>query len=271
MEPLVILAAALAVIAALVLPSHWAARRDRRLRATPLPGPLRAIIDRNVPLARRLPAALRRKLEGDVQVFLARTGFVGCDGFEVTDDVRVTVAAQACLLTLQRGGAFPRLRQVLMYPSAFVVERIRPEPSGILQEQRQVLTGESWVQGQVVLSWDAALAGSLDPHDGHNVVLHEFAHQLDQEKGYANGAPSFAGRAARERWARVFSQAYAELQWRAAQGLPSVLDAYGASDPAEFFAVAAEAFYERPAALMAEHPALYEELRAFFRVDPAAW
>lgn len=267
---LAVLGVALAVVLALLLHPAWVARRRAKLRATPLPAALRAAIAANVPLARRLPANLLRRLEGDVQVFLAETRFFGCAGFEVTDEVRATIAAQACVLTLERGGGFPRLRQVLVYPGAFLVERVRPEPSGILQQQSQVLSGESWVQGQVVLSWEDALAGTRDPDDGHNVVIHEFAHQLDQAKGYANGAPWMAARH-RARWSSVLGQAYAELQWRAAQGLPAVLSDYGASAPEEFFAVACEAFFERPAALAADHPALYRELRDFFRLDPGAW
>jgi Mlc titration factor MtfA (ptsG expression regulator) len=266
-----VLAAFLVTIAALLLHPAWVARRRRLLRLRPLSEAMRAIVRRNVPLAARLPATLRRRLEGDMQVFLAEKSFIGCQGMAITDEVRATIAAQACLLTLQRGGGYPRLSNVLVYPGAFVVERVRPEPSGILQEQRQVLSGESWVQGQVVLSWEDVLEGTRDPDDGRNVVVHEFSHQLDQEKGYANGAPWMASRTRRARWSAVFAQAYAALQWRAANGQPSLLSDYGATAPAEFFAVACEVFFERPAALCAEDPALYSELRDFFGLDPLAW
>jgi len=267
---LAVLGIALAVLLFLLVQPAWTARRRRRLRARPLAPSMRAAIRANVPLVGRLPAALVRRLEADVQVFLAETRFFGCAGFEVTDEVRATIAAQACMLTLARGRGYPRLRQVLVYPGAFLVERVRPEPSGILQEHSQVLSGESWVQGQVVLSWEDVIAGTRDPDDGRNVVVHEFAHQLDQAKGYANGAP-WMDAAQRQRWSAVLAQAYGELQWRASQGVASVLSDYGATAPAEFFAVACEAFFERPAALAADHPDLYRELRDFFRLDPGAW
>lgn len=141
----------------------------------------------------------------------------------------------------------------------------------MLQEHRQVLSGESWTQGQVVLSWQDALEGGREPADGRNVVIHEFAHQLDQEKGYANGAPYLRGRESAARWADVMAREYARLQWLASQGMPSVLDAYGATAPQEFFAVASESFFEQPARLAAEHPQLYAELAAFYRLDPLGW
>jgi len=247
------------------------ARRRRRLREKPFPPAWRSILRRRVPLYLRLPTRLRRQLEGHVQVFLAEKGFSGCDGQEIDDEVRVTIAAQACLLLLNRPhDYFPRLHQVLVYPGAFVVERLRPEPSGVLQETRQVLSGESWSHGQVVLSWESVLEGAAIPDDGRNVVIHEFAHQLDQEKGFANGAPmlerrSYAG------WSQVMAGEFARLRERAALGEPTLLSDYGATDPAEFFAVASEVFFEQPGRLAAEHPPLYEELARYYRIDPRAW
>ena len=247
-------------------------RRRRSLRARPFPAAWRAIVEERVPQVRALPEGLRRQLEGHVQVFLAEKNFSGCEGVEITDEVRVTIAAQACLLLLnRRTGYFPKLRQVLVYPGAFLVERLRPEPSGVLQETRQALSGESWSHGQVVLSWEDTLAGAAVPDDGRNVVLHEFAHQLDQEKGYANGAPGIGSRAGRERWARVMAEEFARLQYHAMTQTPVLFSAYGATAPAEFFAVITETFFEQPARVRLEHPALYAELAALYQVDPATW
>jgi Mlc titration factor MtfA (ptsG expression regulator) len=247
-------------------------RRRRRLRSRPFPAAWRAILRERVPLYRRLPPALQRQLRQDVQVFVAEKAFVGCAGQEVTDEVRVTIAAQACLLMLNRRARyFPRLATILVYPGAFLVERLRPEPSGVLQETRQALAGESWSHGQVVLSWHDVLEGAADPDDGRNVVIHEFAHQLDQEKGFANGAPLLGNRARYSRWSNVLSEEFARLREQAVLGVPTLLSHYGATDPAEFFAVASEVFYEQPARLAAEHPALYRELAGFYRVDPASW
>ena len=247
-------------------------RRRRGLRARPFPQAWRGIIAERVPQVAALPASLRRELEGHIQVFLAEKRFSGCGGLEITDEVRVTIAAQACLLLLnRRTGYFPRLRQVLVYPGAFLVERLRPEPSGVLQETRQALSGESWSHGQVVLSWEDTLAGAAAPDDGRNVVLHEFAHQLDQEKGYANGAPGIGSRRGRETWARVMAEEFARLQYNVMTQTPSLFSAYGATAPAEFFAVITETFFERPALVRHYHPALYAELAALYCVDPATW
>jgi Mlc titration factor MtfA (ptsG expression regulator) len=151
------------------------------------------------------------------------------------------------------------------------VQKLHTQAGGVLQEQRQALSGESWTQGQVILSWEHVLEGAALPDDGANVVLHEFAHQLDQQKGHANGAPPLRGAARYARWSQVLGAEFERLRAMAHEGLPTLLNPYGASDPAEFFAVATEAFFEQPAALAAEAPALYAELSAFYRVDPRAW
>ena len=271
MTPLLLVGAALAFAALLFLHPHWVAHRRRRIAARSLPGEWQRVLE-GLPHVRRLPAAVRHDLESRVKVFLAEKDFFGARGFEVTDEARVAIAAQACLLLLGRPGAvFPNLREIVVYPGAFIVERVRPEPSGVVQEQRQVLAGESHARGQVVLSWDDVVAGAADAFDGRNVVLHEFAHQLDQLKGHANGAPPWLPRARRERWAQVMGEEFAALRARLAWGEPSLLDPYAATDPAEFFAVATEHFFEQPERMALELPRLHAELAAFYRIDPAAW
>jgi hypothetical protein len=262
----------LLVIAALLGFPWLAQRRRKSLAQRPFPPAWSAILRSRMPLYARLPAELQRQLERHVQVLVAEKQFTGCDGLEVTEEMRVMVAAQAALLVLNRAGTpYPNLRQVLLYPAAFVVERLRPEPSGVLQETRQVLTGESWSRGQVVLSWEDVLHGAAVPDDGANVALHEFAHQLDQEKGFANGAPYLGGRDRYSSWSQVLAREFAQLQWASAQGWPTLINPYGATDPAEFFAVVSEVFFEQPARMAAEHPALYAELSGLYRVDPARW
>ena len=246
--------------------------RRRRVRARPFPPEWRRILRRRVPFVGAMPVDLQLQLKKRIQVFLATKPFIGCAGLEVDDEMRVTIAAQACLLTLnRRGEPFPNLRQVLVYPGAFLVERLHADGSGVLQDRRLALAGESWTLGQVVLSWEDALEGARSPADGRNVVIHEFAHQLDQENGRANGAPPMPGRARRARWAQVLGVEFAALQRDLEAGRPTLLSAYGAGDPAEFFAVASEAFFEQAGPLAAAHPALYRVLADFYRVDPLSW
>lgn len=274
--PLLIVVALTVLLIAWLVAEPWLVEwRRQRLRRQPFPLAWRRILRRRWPYLRRLPADLQIQLKRHMLVFLKEKAFIGCRGLTVTDEMRVTVAAQACLLLLNRPAGrtdyFPGLRQVLLYPGPFVVDRVHGVGAGVLQNQRRVLAGESWSQGQVILSWDDVLSGAAMPQDGHNVVIHEFAHQLDQDHGPADGAPWLGSRARQQRWSQVMNDEYALLQQRLQMQQPSLLSAYAATEPAEFFAVASEVFYSQPARLAAEHPALYRELRDCYRVDPLSW
>lgn len=268
----------------LVLVGPTLVRQWRRLRITrqPFPAAWRDIIRRRVPLARELPAAQQLRLKKHVQVLLAEVPFIGCAGLQVNDEMRVTIAAQAAFLLLGRGGSFGNVREVLVYPGHFVVPRSDPAPGGLVQEGRDVLAGQSWQRGQVILAWDAVADGAADPHDGANVVIHEFAHQLDQDTGPANGAPYVGRGPFQQAWARAMSaefEAFLVRLQRAhpdqASGLspqpPDLIDPYAAASPAEFFAVTSELFFECPGALAAWRPVLYEQLRRCYRLDPVSW
>ncbi len=268
---LLLLVAALGLAALLAQP-WWLARRRAHLRALPFPAPWRRILRQRVPAVARLPADLQRQLKQHLLVFLAEKPFIGCAGLSLTDEVRVVVAAQACLLLLNRKtGYYPNLRQILVYPGAFIVDKVHADGSGVLQDQRQVLSGESWSQGQVILSWQDALHGAAVADDGQNVVIHEFAHQLDQENGHANGAPLLPRKERYARWSQVLGDAFAQLQSHEANGTPSLFSYYGATNPAEFFAVASEVFFEQPRRMADEHPALFDELRGLYRINPLSW
>jgi len=270
---LIIAGIALLVVAWLAGGPIAAECRRARIRRRPFPEGWREILRRRVPYFRLLPADLQLQLKKHIQVFLAEKPFIGCAGLEVTDEMRVAIAAQACLLLLNRlrPDYFPNLRQILVYPGAFIVDRVQTDGAGVLQERRQALSGESWSQGQVVLSWEDVADGAAVVDDGRNVVIHEFAHQLDQQNGQANGAPFFVGRARRLRWARVLGEEFERLQHAAREGLRSLLSDYGATNPAEFFAVSSEVFFEQPGRMAGEHPELYRELSRFYRVDPLSW
>ena len=253
-------------------PLHMAWQRER-LRRQPFPAAWRQVLRQQVPLVARLPAAQQLRLKRHIQVFLAEVPFIGCQGLVVTEAMRVVVAAQACLLQLQRRVPhFPVLRQVLLYPTHFAVTRTVTDAAGLQREERQGMSGESWAQGQVILAWDAVQAGAANPSDGQNVVIHEFAHQWDQAHGgEANGSPWMPGARRRARWAATLGQAYTRLQADLVAGRASPIDPYGASAPAEFFAVVSELFFEAPAALAAHDEALYEALCGFYGVRPLVW
>ena len=263
---------ALLFAAWLVAQPTLTALRRKRIRRRPFPAGWQAILRDRVPYACRLPAGLRRQLEGHIHVFLAEKTFTGCDGLVVTDEMRVTIAAQACLLLLNRADHYyPRLHQVLVYPGPFIVNRQSSDGIGLVQDQSRVLSGESWAQGQVILSWPDVLEGAAIVNDGRNVAIHEFAHQLDQEKGYANGAPDLVDSQRYPRWSRVLGQEYGALHERLRNAEASLIGPYAATDPAEFFAVCSEVFFEQPQRMAAEHPALYGELSRYYRVDPLSW
>ncbi len=264
--------ALLAVPAWLWGPAWWRSRRRARVQAQAFPRAWRQILRRRMPAFARLPAAVQLRLRKITQVLLAEKPFIGCAGLRVSEEMRVLVAAQAALLLLGgRGDYFRNLRQVLLYPGAFVVDRIKPDALGLAHATRQVLAGESWQQGQVILSWDDVLSGAADPDDGRNVVLHEFAHQLDQDQGPANGAPWLGRHGDPARWRAVLGAEFAQLQQRLACGETGLIEAYAATDAAEFFAVSSELFFEQSHALAAAHPALHAELAGYYGVDPRHW
>ena len=249
---------------------HPEKKRREQLRNEPLEPELVAIVELNFPYYASLSEEDRRELLGHVQIFLAEKTFEGCGGLEITDEIRVTVAAQACVLLLHREtDYFPECNAILVYPSTFVARATRRE-GGIVIEGEEARLGESHARGLVVLAWDDVRRGARDVADGHNVVFHEFAHQLDQEHGPGDGAPELPRSSMYGPWARVLGQEYAHLQEAIEHHRRTVIDAYGATSPAEFFAVVSETFFEKPRQLQQKHPELYELFAQFYRQDPLA-
>lgn len=245
--------------------------RRSRIRRQPFPRAWRDVLQRRWAGWQQLPADLQLQVKKHTQVLLAEKPFIGCQGLVLTDEMRVLIAAQASLLLLnRRAGYFRNLRQVLVYPGAFVVDRAVNE-GGVVRDERRALAGESWQQGQLILSWDDVLQGAATANDGRNVVIHEFAHQLDQEAGGANGAPWLATPARRRRWATVMAHEFEQLRQRLQGGGHGLIDRYAATDPAEFFAVVSEVFFEQPGALAAEHPALFREFAQYYATNPLHW
>jgi Mlc titration factor MtfA (ptsG expression regulator) len=229
------------------------------------------LIKKNIPLYVRLPEELKTQLHGLVNVFLAEKSFVGCGGQEITDEVKVTIAAQACMLLLNRTPRFfPKLKTIYVYPHTYVAKGVTND-GGIMIEGKSVRLGESWQNGPVVLAWDSITGGARNVQDGQNVVLHEFAHQLDQEDGSADGAPILENHSSYRTWAAVLGEEYENLRDKTDHRRRSVIRKYGATNPAEFFAVATEAFFEKPKQMHKRCPDLYEELKNYYKLDPLQW
>jgi len=210
----------------------------------------------------------RRRLGLLVSQFLRYVRFEGAGGLEITDTIRLTIAAQACLLALNLPrGALARLKTIIVYPTTFL-----PRSASWHAADRELpaepTLGESWSRGTVLFAWDQVAEGVRDPTDGHNVALHEFAHQLDTLGGDANGIPPLGSRARYESWVRVLEDSFGRFNREVRRGRPGTLNPYGATNLAEFFAVATETFFERPAELQHQYPELYDQLRRYYRQDP---
>lgn len=231
------------------------------------------VIEREVPHVGCLPVDKKERLGELIRAFLADKRFEGAMGFEITDQVRLVIAAQACILLIGLDGVtlpYPNLRSIIVYPSAYQAQYKSPLAGGLEVESGARL-GEWSTGGAMVLSWDHVVRGARDPRDGQNVVFHEFAHALDGEDGPVDGAPSLEDTRHYTEWARVFQREYDRHRVDLQFGVPTVIDGYGATKPQEFFATATEAFFEKPEQLRAMHPELYERMADFFRQDPAAW
>ncbi|MDY7012864.1 MAG: M90 family metallopeptidase [Cyanobacteriota bacterium] len=245
--------------------------RRKRLKRKPFPSYWVAVIECNFPLYKCLPDPLKKRLHGHIQVFLAEKNFIGCGGLQITDEIKLAIAAPACLLLLhERGNNFSQLKDILVYPRAFIANSITPFGNTYLERQ-DWKSGESWQKGMVILSWEDIKRDAMNWRDGRNVILHEFAHQLDQENGAANGVPLLEKRSDYRRWAQVFDRTYRNFCDRARQGKKTPLNEYGATHPAEFFAVATETFFEKPKPLKTMYAELYDELKCYYQLNPLQW
>jgi Mlc titration factor MtfA (ptsG expression regulator) len=246
---------------------NW--RRKRILGRSALDESLwRSVVER-YPFTRALSAEERERLRRWVVLFLHDKSIVAAGGLELREDMPVCIAAQACMLILNLDLDYYRdWVEVIVYPDEFVAEYEFTDEDGVVHQVSEPMSGESWLAGPVILSWaDAEQRGG---DSGYNVVIHEFAHKLDMLNGEANGFPPLHGGMNRTAWAREFGAAYDDLRARVERGERGAIDAYAAENPAEFFAVLSEAFFETPAAVRAEYPGVYRQLAAFYRQDPAA-
>ena len=248
-------------------------QRSRRnnLFLKPLPPDWIQILKKNVSIYSLLPQNLREELHGRINIFLDEKEFIGCAGLQISNEIQVTIAGNACILLLKRDKrCFPRFTTILIYPDTYVSREVKSDGLVVVHEE-SVRAGESWYRGPVVLSWADVMRGSLNNSDGHNVVLHEFAHKLDEENEIMNGLPVLRDSSHYAEWAEVLSKEFDSLLIRVDRGTNSVIDAYGAVSPPEFFAVATESFFEKPLLMKNKLPDLYQQFRRFYNLDPAAW
>jgi len=243
----------------------------KKLKAAPFNPAWALILQKNITLYNKLPDNLKHRLHGLINVFLHEKTFSGYNGLQINDEIRVTIASQACILLLNRDGDYyPFLKNILVYPGAFKSTQV--ESNGMVKTIKETARiGESWQLGHVVLSWQHSKMGAMDEGDGQNVVYHEFAHQLDQEDNAIDGTPILDSAENYKDWVKVFSKEYIRLREQVDAGKKTLIDAYGAESEGEFFAVVTELFFEKPHLLEAKHPNLYKELRKFYRINPLEW
>ena len=222
-----------------------------------------------LPVLDRLDGDGRRRLKKFAALFLHRKAIFGAHGLDVTPRMKLVIALQACLPILELGiECYDGWESVIVYPSGFAPERLVVDEYGVEHHVRDELAGEAWESGPVLLSWDdVAGAGEID---GYNLVIHEFAHKLDMQNGDSNGFPPLHGDMNPQTWTQIFSAAYEDFFRRCEQGEHISIDAYAAESPAEFFAVLSEVFFERPDLLDHYYPAVYAQLKLYYRQDPLA-
>ena len=245
-------------------------RRRRRLIAQPVPAEWHAILEHNAGFLYELDSRAQRRLIQAVQIIVAEKNWEGCGGLKLADEHRVTIAAHMARMTLNFSeDYFDDVLSILVYPDAYRAPSQRPIAGGVVVEGSDDRLGEAWHRGPVILAWAEVLENVRDPYPERNVVIHEFAHQLDMRNGgAADGIPPIESAAQADAWVQVLPEACEELAYRCQHHLPTVIDCYGATNPAEFFAVASESYFEQPGALQAEWPEVYQLLDGFYGTGP---
>ncbi len=252
--------------------SWWKNRRRRRILAETFPSAWLEILRTEVGHYHVLSQPDCAKLRDTIQIFIAEKDWEGCRGLEITDTVRVTVAALASVLILGlHDFYFENVQTILVYPSEYVVKQKHAIVGDLALHEESERLGEAHSNGPIILSWDEVQANAREPGFGENLVFHEFAHKLDMRNGEFDGTPDMPTRDLAERWSRIMNDEFRRLQRAERNGRKTLIDPYGASDPAEFFAVVTECYFDAPQAMRAEHPVLYNLFREYYQQDPAAW
>jgi len=227
-----------------------------------------AMLEEKMKMYKYIPDKLREKYKKDIMWFINSKYFKSCNGLEMNEEIKLLIASQACLLTINLQDDYPKLQTILVYPNSYVASK--SDING--KNYKEARLGESWNIGTVVLSWQGGKNGIYNSKDGHNVAIHEFAHQLDQEDGVADGVPILSGgKDAYINWIEIFEKEYEELIKDIRANRKVDIDEYGATNEAEFFAVITEAFFEKSLILKKTHEEIYNEMKEYFKIDPAEW
>ena len=247
--------------------------KRKKILATPFPSAWERQIQNNIPYYLHLNHEEKKRLQNLIQIFIAEKSWLGCNGLELTDEIRVMVAVHACLLILALPNDYYRnVESIYIYPTTIFSPESSPgffEVHTAPVQGAMPILGEAHHRGPVLLVWDEVKRETRDPEHGHNVVFHEFAHKLDMLDGSADGTPLLPTPEEYQRWSEVCSKEYLELCERVEHGRPTFFDSYAATDEAEFFAVVTETFFCKPENMKHQHPKLYQVLQDFYRQDPA--
>lgn len=250
------------------------ARRRNKVLASPFPIEWDAILQHSIPQVEVLTTEQQDKLRRWVRIFVAEKNWEGCNGLKLTEEMRVTIAAMAGLLVVgfPYEEYFDHVLSILVYPDSYVMKNTQVLGTGTVIEGQQARAGEAWYRGPVIVSWADIQETARNETFGRNVVLHEFAHQLDMLNGrVADGEPVMGSPEKLVKWNGVMQSAYDQLVAACSNGERSLIDCYGATSRAEFFAVTTELFFEAPTPLRHWYPAVYEQLAEFYSLDPAQW
>ena len=268
----IILLLGLGIIATIL---YWPIHKTRKrttISIRPFPMQWEQALSTYWPIFSRIPYGLKQKLRKQIQLFMAEKQIVGCQGLRLNEQERVIIAAQACLLIINKSfDHFDPLKTILVYPSSFITNREVNLGNGTVASDKRVLSGESWDTGRIIISWQDTVDGVADDTDGANVIIHEFAHLLDHQSGSSNGAPILNKSSDYDTWSVVWNDAFSRFLTSLEDGKTPLFNPYGASNPAEFFAVVSEVFFENGQLLKNHEPALYEQLKHYYEVDTKEW
>lgn len=242
-------------------------RHFKKVTSKVFPEKWEKVLEEKVEIYKKIPNEYKENYKKKIMLFLDEKNIEGCKGFEVNEEMKVIIASQACLLTINKNDYYPRLNTILVYPTAYVAEG----KNGYNIPEMQVRLGESWSDGTVILAWNGLEHGVYDMTDGKNVAIHEFAHQLDQESGATDGTPILKNAEMYKRWWEIFHREYSKMKKEVEANESTFLDKYAATNEAEFFAVLTEFFFEKSVLLKKIHSELYEEMKEYFEIDPANW